>query len=452
MTGIAHAMKQKNYVVTLVPMSTSMYSGDADGPLSRNEYVKYRKQTSFGTEVDLLELADGVLLQWYSGFDAALCANSDDTSNCQCNNVPDADYPNVLDNDKDAGGNLMVAWQTYWNVSGNMFPTSYPVRCQACGENVILPNGTRGDLPCAPQVDQWYIPSTTRNAAGANPPEVVNDHNTKLEAYVHSTQHAPQWWVKGQTVNSKCPRSIDCPDFQYEGEERYSRQVKLLGSLQKVIDLSKVSIGFETLGVDVTVQYQSWEDHALPWTTSSPNNHKSPTPYENYKYYDPCTMNMTLDNYQSNKRCAMPLLFQQWGPKFSAKDIVGLEAAVQKQLNARLAGVGMFTLDGCLSQPAEKVRRFWFDELMLLNQTYQLPCYGSNCGSRGKDPWGPAPAPGGHGVYTAAAGDSCWSIANSKCADGNSWENVICNADATCKTLQAGDSVKYDCGGKGEFC
>ena len=125
---------------------------------------------------------------------------------------------------------------------------------------------------------------------------------------------------------------------------------------------------------------------------------------------------------------------------------------MEQQLGARLAGIGMFTLDGCLSQPADKVRRFWFDELMLLNQTYQIPCYGNNCGSRGKDPWGPAPAPGGHGVYTAAAGDSCWSIANSKCADGNSWENVICNADATCKTLQAGDSVKYDCGGKGEFC
>ena len=105
----------------------------------------------------------------YSGFDAALCSNTNNPADCQCNNVPDADYPNVLDNKKDAGGNLMAAWQTYWNVSGNMFPSSYPVRCQACGENVILPNGTRGDLPCAPQDEQWYVPSTTRRDTGDHP-------------------------------------------------------------------------------------------------------------------------------------------------------------------------------------------------------------------------------------------------------------------------------------------
>merc|ERR1711959_511882 len=76
MTGITHAMKQAGFVVTLVPMSTSMYSGDGDSSpnqIMRNEYVKYRKQTSLGQEVDLLDLADGILLQWYSGFDAALC-------------------------------------------------------------------------------------------------------------------------------------------------------------------------------------------------------------------------------------------------------------------------------------------------------------------------------------------------------------------------------------------
>ena len=457
MTGIAHAMKKANYVVTLVPMSTSMYSGEEDtsaNQVMRNEYVKYRKQTSFGAEVDLLDLADGIMLQWYSGFDAALCSNTGNVADCQCNNVPDADYPNVLDNKKDAGGNLMAAWQTYWNVSGNMFPSSYPVRCQACGENVILPNGTRGDLPCAPQEEQWYTPSTTRSNTGANPPAVVQDHNTKLEAYVSSADGArvPQWWVKGQSVNSKCPRSIDCPDFQYEGEQRYSRQVKLLKSLQKVVDLNKISIGFETLGTDVTVQMESYEDRALPWTTAALKEHKPPTPYDNYTYYKPCTQNMTADNYKENKRCAMPLLYQQWGPKFSAKDIVGLEQAVQQQLGARLAGVGMFTLDGCLSQPADKVRRLWFDELMLLNQTYQIPCYGNNCGSRGKDPWGPSTttttmAPSQKGSYLVQSGDSCWSIADSVCKDGNSWESVICNADSVCKTLQAGATINYDCSG-----
>merc|ERR1712139_18339 len=91
LTGITHAMKKEGFVVTLVPMSTSMYSGNPDTSpkqTMRNEYVKYRKQTSFGQEVDLLDLADGILLQWYSGFDAALCANSPNPKACTCDNMP----------------------------------------------------------------------------------------------------------------------------------------------------------------------------------------------------------------------------------------------------------------------------------------------------------------------------------------------------------------------------
>merc|ERR550514_2288886 len=360
MTGITHAMKKAGHVVTLVPMSTSMYSGEPDTSskqVMRNEYVKYRKQTSFGQEVDLLDLADGILLQWYSGFDAALCQHSSDPKACTCDNQPAADYPNVLDHERDAGGQLMAAWQTYWNVSGNFFPSTYPVRCQACGKNVILEDGSRGDLSCVmtgdarkDTLEQWYVPSMNRSTEGANPPAVVAEHNTKLEEYVQATKEVPKWWVQGQEVNSKCPRGIDCPDWRYKGEPPYSRMVKLLKSLSSVVDLSKVSIGFETLGVDVQVQMESYEDHALPWTTAALKEHKPPTPYENYTYYKECTQNMTVDNYKENKRCARPLLYQQWGPKFDADEVVGLEAAVQSQLGKTLAGVGFFTLDGVLSQ------------------------------------------------------------------------------------------------------
>ena len=52
---------------------------------------------------------DKILLQWYSGFDATLCHNSGDPTACACNNVPDADCPNVLDSDKDVGGLLMAS-------------------------------------------------------------------------------------------------------------------------------------------------------------------------------------------------------------------------------------------------------------------------------------------------------------------------------------------------------
>ena len=43
----------------------------------------------------------------------------------------------------------------------------------------------------------------------------------------------------------------------------------MLKSLSKVIDLEKISIGFETLGTNLLKQYQSWADPTLMWTTAS---------------------------------------------------------------------------------------------------------------------------------------------------------------------------------------
>jgi hypothetical protein len=381
MTGITHAMKKAGYVVTLVPMSTSMYSGSAalaDKPTSRNEYVKWRKQTSLGKEVDLLDLADNVMLQWYSGFDAALCRHSDDPkTDCGCNNKPKKGYENIVN----ATESLLVApWQTYWNVSGNSFPTTYPLRCQGCGDDVLRPDGTFGKFPCAPEEEQWYTPSTKRlEPAGANPPAVVKDHNAKLDAYVEKHHTAPHWWVKGKGVASKCPRSIDCPDWRYEGEEAYSRQVKLLKSLAGVVDLKKIAIGFETLGTDVLVQMQAWQDHALPWSTAPPKGHQYPMSYDNFTYYENCTQNMTAANYKEGKRCAAPIAWQQWGPKFDADDQVGLEKAVREQLQTEIAGIGLFTLDGVIAQKEGKRERLWHAELLKLNKTYSIPCKGSRC-------------------------------------------------------------------------
>jgi len=457
MTGITHAMKKAGFVVTLVPMSVALYTGEPDTSakqVMRNEYGKYRKQTSLGEEVDLLDLADGVLLQWYSGFDAALCTNTDASSKaCTCDNMPAADYPNVLDSKRDAGGLLSSAWQTYWNISGNHFPTTYPVRCQACGDNVILPDGTRGKFPCASEEETWFVPSTSRSTEGANPAAVVSEHNTKLDAYVAKNNDIPSWWVKGKTVPSACPRAIDCPDWRYKGEQPYTRQVKLLKSISAIVDLAKVSIGFETLGIDVQVQMESWEDHALPWTTAPLKDHKPPTPYKNYTYYKPCHQNMTVENYKDNKRCAMPLLSQQWGPKFDADEVLGLEGAVRTQVGKELAGVGFFTLDGFLSQKKGSARRFWHAEMQKLNTTYKLPCVGDCCGCAGDDPFKPTPAPVfPHGSYQVKAGDTCWNIADKLCDDGNSWKNDICNAEALCSSLQIGTTIKYDCSGKRTYC
>merc|ERR1712031_123307 len=121
-------------------------------------------------------------------------------------------------------------------------------------------------------------------------------------------------------VNSKCPRRVDCPDWRYEGEEDYASQVKLLKSLSKVLDLEKVSVGFESLGIDVQVQMQAYADPALPWSTATKDEILN-----DGTYFHPCTKNMTLDNVADEMRCANYLLSQQWGPKLKADDIVGLE-------------------------------------------------------------------------------------------------------------------------------
>jgi hypothetical protein len=222
MTGISHYMKKAGYTVTLAPMSTAVYSGEPDSSPKqnrRNEFVKWRKQPyaggrdiDNGQQVDLLQIVDGVLLQWYSGFDAALCIYSDDPKACTCDNEPDEDYPNVLN-----VSNGLIASYYYANgAGGNMFPTTFPVRCQACGVNVIMPNGTRGNLSCSPADEAWFTPGDgTKNAS------IYSDHAAKLNNYVATHNGSiPYWWVQGLTVNSKCPRGLDCPDWQYKGEPR----------------------------------------------------------------------------------------------------------------------------------------------------------------------------------------------------------------------------------------
>merc|ERR1719305_1697249 len=152
MTGIVHYMKKAGLVVTLVPMSVALYTGEPDttpNQVMRNEYVKYSNHTYEGTEVNLLNEAHAILLQWYSGFDAGICDHSDDKMACACNNMPDEDYPNVLNASKD--GLISSYWTTQPGVGGNMFPSTFPVRCQACGKNVTLPDGSKGPFPCAPR-------------------------------------------------------------------------------------------------------------------------------------------------------------------------------------------------------------------------------------------------------------------------------------------------------------
>ena len=374
MTGITHWMKKAGFVVTLVPMSTSFYTSEPDKTpkqVLRNEYGKYHLQPYPGGkpidgsgQVDLLKMVDGVLLQWYSGFDAALCHNSPNKA-CQCDNIQPEGYPNTIN----ISDGLIMSYYDVDGVGGNMFPSTFPVRCQACGPNVLLPNGTRGNLPCAPKTEAWFEPG---NNTG-----VTERHKAAYANYIKTHNGSvPYWWVQNMTVNSKCPRRVDCPDWRYEGEQPYQSQMTLLESIGKLVDLDIVSIGFEALGTDVQAQYQAYVDPALPWTDITAQQKAAGI------YYSKCSQNMTKGNIAQEKRCGQPLLSQQWGLKFVADDVIGLTNAVKAKTGKTLAGVGFFTLDGLLNVHGTRdaMPRIWCEELQKLNKDYKLPCHGANCG------------------------------------------------------------------------
>jgi len=132
-----------------------------------------------------------------------------------------------------------------------------------------MPNGTVMDFPCYRPGDDWFMPGNVTKY-----PELVKSHNKAMKNYTESypVDGKPgfaYWWPTNMTTSSKCPRSLDCPDWRYHNEEPYSRQIKLLKKLSNIFDLSKLSIAFETLGVDVLVQQLSYADKALPWTTAT---------------------------------------------------------------------------------------------------------------------------------------------------------------------------------------
>ena len=87
-------------------------------------------------------------------------------------------------------------------------------------------------------------------------PELITSHQNGWRNYTESTGTGdgrpglPYWFMKNFTYLGRCPRSVDCPDWRYKNEEPYSRMTKMLYSLDTVISMDKISIGFETLGND----------------------------------------------------------------------------------------------------------------------------------------------------------------------------------------------------------
>jgi hypothetical protein len=211
--------------------------------------------------------------------------------------------------------------------------------------------------------------------------------------------------------------------------------VKLLASLGKVIDLSKVAIGFETLGVDMQVQMKSYADKALPYTDVAPGEK-----WKGGDYWKQCETNLTKAGVASGAlngamvaRCSEPLVAQQWGLQLNATEMVGLEKAVKAATGKDLAGVGVYTLAGILAvDPSHAASdefqgkcRAWYPALRDLNKHYKIaPRCGSNCwDEKARCPnGGNGPAP------PAMVQDYCgsdWADANSRC-------HAPCKDDKSC--------------------
>ena len=74
--------------------------------------------------------------------------------------------------------------------------------------------------------------------------------------------------------------------------------------MKNVIDISKITIGFETLPDDQLIQMRSYGDPLNPVPTHSPDDR------EHGIYYDKCKTNITRDNLATGFRCGAPTLSQ----------------------------------------------------------------------------------------------------------------------------------------------
>jgi len=85
---------------------------------------------------------------------------------------------------------------------------------------------------------------------------------------------------------------------------------------------------------------------------------------------------MTRDTIGSvpHNRCGSPLLQQQWGLKFNASELIGLDKAVEEELGKNLGGMGVWTLDGMMWQPQSQAKRLWYEPLCDLNKYFKVPC------------------------------------------------------------------------------
>lgn len=227
--GITYAMKKAGFVATLVPMSTEAWTGDDDTTPKqnmKNEYIKWRKNTYEGNAFDLLDATDGMLLQWYSGFDGSLCGLVDDPHACTCDNIEVPDYPNWFNNsvDPEVAGLLYMYVRMGTPPGSNIFPSAFPVRCAACGKDIIWPNGTIADMKCHPDGEDYMLPGDRTKNTSLIQIDAAAVRNYSQAMGTAGRPAIPYWWYKNETYPlGRCPRAVDCPDWRYKNEEPYSR-------------------------------------------------------------------------------------------------------------------------------------------------------------------------------------------------------------------------------------
>lgn len=157
LNGISKELKKRGFVSTLVPTTTSLFSNKKDTYNGQNQFVKYGLDfTNF----------DGIMLQFYTGFDAGICG--DNYENCPANNINDLS-----------------------------------------------------------KIDLQYL----ENKGG------IDNSYKNLPIYYNYPNRSP----------IHCPRYLDCPDWQYKGEEPFQRQVEYFTELTSIkgLTLDKITFGLE---------------------------------------------------------------------------------------------------------------------------------------------------------------------------------------------------------------
>jgi len=189
------ALKKKGYIVTLVPVSTAMYSNDKT--LNQNQFVKYGINH---------KNIDGIMLQWYSGAGINICPKTKEGKQGLCN---DSTISTQCDTKSGAQGTN--------------------------AERMKNLTSTLAKLKSSSLAKQPYWPKTDSIKGGSS---FGTNYGTGVNAA--NLGRCPY----------KCPRKEDCPDWAYTNEPPFASQVKLLRNLKTWIgsedDFSKkIVIGLE---------------------------------------------------------------------------------------------------------------------------------------------------------------------------------------------------------------